>query len=153
MRPAVRAHPIRGRRGGFSRAAPLNKSVIRSKNNRRIEFSTSSDDEDGEIKGIDAKAVDPLLDVKKELDEMRALVDERGRTLSERADRWTAKMAAPQPVPKTATAKDTNYSTTQQINGTIQQWFKAFTNKSKSNREPTKPAKTNTSATGHRRQF
>ena len=52
MRPAVRAHPIRGRRGGFSRAAPLNKSVIRSKNNRRIEFSTSSDDEDGEIKVV-----------------------------------------------------------------------------------------------------
>ena len=64
------------------------------------------DDEEGEIKGVDAKAIDPLLDVKKELDEMRALVDERGRTLSERADRWTARMAAPQPVPKTTTAKD-----------------------------------------------
>ena len=64
------------------------------------------DDEDGEIKGIDAKAVDPLLDVRKELDEMRALVDERGRTLNERADKWTARMNAPQPVPKTVTARD-----------------------------------------------
>ena len=64
------------------------------------------DDEDGEVRGIDSKTADPLLDVKKELEEMRALVNERGRTLSERADRWSARMSAPEPIPKTANARD-----------------------------------------------
>lgn len=64
------------------------------------------DDDDGEVKGIDAKVADPLLDVRKELDDMRALVDERGRTLQQRADHYSAKMSAPQPVPRTVTAKE-----------------------------------------------
>ncbi|EAX86458.1 hypothetical protein TVAG_271490 [Trichomonas vaginalis G3] len=67
--------------------------------------------DDGEVIGIDknsAKVNDAYDDVRKELDQMRALVDERGRTLSQRAESWNLRQQAEmnRPPPKNVTSKD-----------------------------------------------
>lgn len=67
--------------------------------------------DDGEVIGIDknsAKVNDAYDDVRKEIDQMRALVDERGRTLSQRAESWHMRQQAEmnKPPPKNVSSKD-----------------------------------------------
>lgn len=66
------------------------------------------DEEDsvGEIKGLERKTVDPLLNVKKEIEEMKAIVDQRGRSLEQRTEQWKARQKMNYELPRPTTSRD-----------------------------------------------
>lgn len=68
---------------------------------RQIE---DEEDDEGEIKGIENRSVDPFASVQKEINEMRRIIDHRGKSLENRPDQCL-RPAKPGPQPRTVTAK------------------------------------------------
>lgn len=48
-------------------------------------------EDDGEVKGIDNKDYDPFASVQKEINGLRALVEQRGKNIEQRTDQWRTK--------------------------------------------------------------
>ena len=63
-------------------------------------------EDDGEIKGIDYKDVDPFASVQQEINQMRTIIENRGKTLAERSDQWKSKTKFQSQIPpRTVTAQ------------------------------------------------
>ena len=64
------------------------------------------EDDEGEVRGIENKSVDPFASVQKELNDMRQIIEHRGKSLEQRAEQWHAKTGSSNyPQPRTVTAK------------------------------------------------
>ncbi|OHS99405.1 hypothetical protein TRFO_34125 [Tritrichomonas foetus] len=62
-------------------------------------------EDEGEIRGIENKDVDPFASVQKEINQMRQIVEKRGKALNERADSWKRKTRHQSEIPpRTVTA-------------------------------------------------
>ena len=61
-------------------------------------------DDEGEIRGIENRSVDPFASVQKEINEMRAIIDHRGKSLENRPDQCLSR-GKPVLQPRTVTAK------------------------------------------------
>jgi hypothetical protein len=53
-------------------------------------------DDDGEVRGIDGRSVDPFAEIEKDVRELRAQIDQRGKAIEQRADRWQSRPRFPQ---------------------------------------------------------
>jgi hypothetical protein len=48
-------------------------------------------DEDGEVRGIEGRSMDPFAAIQKDVQELRACLDERGKAIEQRTDRWKSR--------------------------------------------------------------
>lgn len=63
-------------------------------------------EDDGEIKGITNQDLDPFTPIQKEINQLRGIVEKRGKSIEQRADQWQSKARYQNPIPqRTVNAK------------------------------------------------
>lgn len=64
------------------------------------------DDDEGEVKGIENRSVDPFASIQREVNDLRRVIDDRGKSLENRANQWHDKTNYnKRPADRTATAQ------------------------------------------------
>jgi hypothetical protein len=56
----------------------------------------NQDDEDGEVRGIENRSLDPFAAIQKDVQDLRECLDQRGKAIDQRTDRWGARRRFPQ---------------------------------------------------------